>query len=160
MYKGINAIIGDKSIDPDLRRLYLANLRQLWYDLVMLLLLGVFASSMLQSGYNEYAKEHPNDSFSNALANTGLNVGVGIINSSATDFNPVESIFGRGVQWTPFAISSIKNVVTQYKNVLGGNQDFYDAVIKTSAAGRSTVPMWEFVKLNTIGTKVGEKSEE
>ena len=33
--------------------------------------------------------------------------------------------------------------------------DFYDAIIKTSAATRGTTPAWEWVKLNTLGTKVG-----
>ena len=54
----------------------------------------------------------------------------------------------------------MQNVVTQYKNMIQGNQDFYDAIIKTSAATRGTTPFWDFVKLNTIGTKVGQKSEQ
>lgn len=157
--QGIKEMFNNENIDPDLRRLYAANLKQLFYDLFMLLLLGVFASSILHSGQKEFAKDHPNDKLGNALANTGINIGVGILDSSADDFNFVKSVFGRGVQWTPFAVSSMKNVVNQYKNVVNGSQDFYDAVIKTSAAGRGTAPTWEFVKLNTIGTKIGEKSD-
>ena len=158
--KGVKELLTNENIDPDLRRLYTANLHQLWYDLFMLLLLGVFASNILQSGQKEFAKNHPNDKLANSLANTAINLGVGILDSSADDFNFAKSIFGRGVQWTPFAFSSMQNVVTQYKNVIGGSQDFYDAIIKTSAATRGTTPFWEFVKLNTIGTKIGEKSKE
>ncbi len=152
--KGIKELLTNENIDPDLRRLYAANLKQLWYDLFMLVLLGIFASRILQNGQKEFAKDHPNDNIGSALANTAINLGVGIIDSSADDFNFAKSIFGRGVQWTPFAISSMQNVVTQYKNVIGGNQDFYDAIIKTTAAGRGTTPFWDFVKLNTIGTKI------
>lgn len=149
--KGVKELFNNENIDPDLRRLYAANFRQLWYDLLMLLLLGVFASSLMHSGQKEFAKDHPNENFGNALANTAINLGIGIIDSSADDFNFAKSIFGRGTQWTPFAISSMKNVVNQYASVIKGNQDFYDAVIKTSAATRGTTPFWEFVKLNTIG---------
>ena len=70
----------------------------------------------------------------------------------------LESIFGRGAQWTPFSIQSAKNTLSQYKSFLSGNQDFYDAIIKTSAATKTTAPIWEFVKLNTIGTKIGQYS--
>ncbi len=158
--KGIKELLRGDDIDPDLQRLYKANLGQLIYDFIMLLLLGIFASNIMQSGAKQYAKEHTNDKFANALANTALTIGTGIITSSGTDFNPAESIFGRGVQWTPFSIQSAKNTLNQYKSFLSGNQDFYDAIIKTSAATKTTAPMWEFVKLNTIGTKIGEKPKE
>jgi len=121
----------------------------------MLLFLGVFASSLMHSGQKEFAKNHSNENFGNAMANTVINLGVGIFDSSADDFNFAKSIFGRGVQWTPFSISSMTNVVNQYKNAIKGSQDFYDAIIKTSAATRGTTPAWEWVKLNTLGTKVG-----
>lgn len=155
--KGVKELLRGDKIDPDLQRLYAANFRQLWYDLLMLLLLGIFASRLLQSGAKQYAKEHTNDNFANALANTALNAGVGIIQSSGTDFNPFESIFGRGVQWTPFSIQSAKNTFNQYKSFLKGNQDLYDAVIKTSAATKTTAPLWEYVKLKTMGVKIGQK---
>jgi len=45
--KGVKELLTNENIDPDLRRLYIANLHQLWYDLFMLLLLGVFASNIL-----------------------------------------------------------------------------------------------------------------
>jgi hypothetical protein len=77
----------------------------------MLLFLGVFASSLMHSGQKEFAKNHSNENFGNAMANTVINLGVGIFDSSADDFNFAQSIFGRGVQWTPFSISSMTNVV-------------------------------------------------
>ena len=157
--KGVKELLTSENIDPDLRRLFAANLRQLWYDLFMLLFLGVFASSLMHSGQKEFAKNHSNENFGNAMANTAINLGVGIFDSSADDFNFAKSIFGRGVQWTPFSISSMTNVVNQYKNAIKGSQDFYDAIIKTSAATRGTTPAWEWVKLNTLGTKVGQKTE-
>lgn len=158
--KGVKELLTNENIDPDLRRLYAANLKQLWYDLFMLLFLGVFASNLMHSGQKEFAKTHTNENLGNALANTAINLGVGILDSSADDFNFAKSIFGRGVQWTPFAVTSMQNVVTQYKNMIKGDQDFYDAIIKTSAATRGTTPFWDFVKLNTIGEKVGEKPKE
>jgi hypothetical protein len=77
----------------------------------MLILLGIFASTLLHSGQKQYAKDHSNKNLGNALANTAINIGIGIIDSSADDFDFAKSIFGRGVQWTPFSISSMKNVV-------------------------------------------------
>jgi len=63
----------------------------------MLLFLGVFASSILHSGQKAFAKDHPNKNFGSALANTAINLGVGMIDSSADDFKFYKSIFGRGV---------------------------------------------------------------
>jgi hypothetical protein len=46
----VKELLTNENIDPDLRRLYAANLKQLWYDLFMLLFLGVFASNIMHSG--------------------------------------------------------------------------------------------------------------
>lgn len=95
--KGVKELLTNEKIDPDLRRLYNANLRQILYDLFMLLFLGVFASTLLHSGQKQYAKDHPNDKLGNALSNTAINLGIGMLDSSADDFNFFKSIFGRGV---------------------------------------------------------------
>jgi hypothetical protein len=43
---------------------------------------------------------------SNSIENTFLDLGTNILNMSTTDANFRESIFGRGKDWTPFAIKS------------------------------------------------------
>ena len=96
------------------------------------------------------------------MANTGIGLFVGMWDQSTDDFNGIKSIMriqDRGPSITPFSFSSLYRVHENFKKTFIGNQDFYDAIIKTSAATRGTTPLWDFVKLNTIGTKVGQKSE-
>lgn len=49
--------------------------------------------------------------------------------------------------------------LTRFGNVIQGKTDLYDATVKTLAVGRTTEPIWDYVKLNTIGRKIGDNGK-
>lgn len=42
--------------------------------------------------------------------------------------------------------------------VLGGDRDTYDGLINVASATRNTKPIWDYVKINTVGRKIGQKA--
>ena len=60
----------------------------------------------LQEQVKDHIKTTGNTKLSNALENTFLDLGTNILNTSTDDANFLKSIFGRGKDWTPFAIKS------------------------------------------------------
>jgi hypothetical protein len=95
------------SDDENLKRAYRNNLKQLLYDLLMLFFLGALITPALINATKEHIKDTGNDNFLNALGNTALLNTVMMLDSSTNDFNPVSSIAGKGIQWTPFSITSM-----------------------------------------------------
>lgn len=144
-----------EDMEPEQKVLYMANLRQLLYDLFMLLFVGALVSPALMDGANSYAKSTGNNTLEQAFKNNCLLTICSMFDQSTDDFNMIKSIGGRGKDWTPFAISSANRLCTNFSNVLDGNSDFYDATVKSVGAFRSNKPMLDFVKLNTFGVGLG-----
>lgn len=151
------------NLEPDVAKLYAANLRQLIADLIGIFILGGLIGGSLTDFQKSYEKDHDNKYFSNAIKNSTLGLLTGMYTQSTEDFNGIRSLLrfqGRGPNWTPFSWTSISNVVSNWKRAIGGDQDFYDAIIKTASATKQTTPIWNYVKLNTVGRKIGQKEEE
>ena len=148
------------SDNPDLRRMYRANLKQLIGDLLALLLLGGLVSSLFKDAADEQEKETGNKSLANAVINNSLVMGASIFKSSTDDFNPVSSIFGKSVEWTPFSISKAEQLATTTKQLVCGDKDSYDAMTKSFAATNSNRPIMDYVKLNLLGREIGQKADD
>ena len=160
-YEGYRELF--ENVEPDVAKLYSANLRQLIADLLGIFVLGGLIGGSLTNFQKSYEKEHDNKYFANAVKNSTLGLFTGMYTQSTEDFNGIRSLLrvqGRGPNWTPFSWTSISNVVSNWKRTIGGDQDFYDAVIKTASATKQTQPIWNYVKLNTLGRKIGQKAEE
>ena len=82
-----------------------------------------------------------------------------MVNSSVDDFNMIKSIGNRGLNWTPFALQTVTRQIETWNRVLGGSTDLYDAIIKTNAATRTTKPIWDYVKIETLGRKIGDNGK-
>jgi hypothetical protein len=95
----------------------------------------------------------------NALENTFLSLGTNILQMSTTDANFIDSIFARGKDWTPFAIKSTDRLSQNIVRLGTGKQDLIDFMVKSFGAAKNTQPLWDYVKLETIGRKIGQKSE-
>lgn len=158
--QGVYDLFNNENIDPELRKLYSANMRQLLSDLILYLIIGQIMFGALANQASEYAKASGNASLGNSLANTALQGGVGILQASTQDANAFESIFGRGKDWTPFAIKKGDKLIKDLTRVVTGNLDLYDFLIKNNGATNSTKPFWDSVKINTLGYKIGQQAPE
>lgn len=143
------------SLDPEVRNLYNANLRQLFYDLLMFILIGCLVSPSLLKGAKDYAKEIGNDTIEKAFFNNCTITLASMLQQSADDFNACKSITERGRSWTPFSISKFSKLIENYGNALGGSQDLYDATVKSVGAFSNSRPIMDWVKLNTFGVNIG-----
>lgn len=144
--------------NPDLRNLYRANMSQLLYDLFMLLFLGCLVAPALANSAKSYAKETGNANFGQAMINNTALLSTAMLQQSADDFNMVNSIFGRAVNWTPFSLAAGARLVNNFGQVLSDDKDVYDALINSASATRQTKPIWDFVKINSVGRSIGEKT--
>ena len=146
--------------DPNLRRAYRNNLHQAWFDLLMMLIFGMWLTPAMCKATKEYIGDVGNDSFVDALVNNCLLNSTEMISSSFDDFNMVKSVFGRGAQWTPFSIQSAGRVCSSISNLLTGSTDLYDTAIKFSSMTRTQEPIWDYVKISTLGRSIGDNGDE
>lgn len=156
-----NILYGNNpNIDPEIRRLYQANMHQLIADLLIWLLVGNLMIGSIQEQVKEHIKTTGNTKLSNSLENTFLSLGTNILEMSTTDANFKESIFGRGRDWTPFAIKSTDRLSQNIVRLGTGKQDLVDFMVKSFGAAKNTQPLWDYVKLETTGRKIGQKPED
>lgn len=132
--------------DKNLRRAYRNNLRQALTDILAWLLIGCLFGPALEDAAKDYMKDNGNETFQDAALNSINTVGAHIVTTSGADFNAFKSVFGIGVSWTPFSFQMLSRVISNMGMVLGGDKSFYDAIVTSSAATRSTKPIWDYIK--------------
>lgn len=145
--------------DANLRIAYRNNLRQLFYDLIMWILLGMIIAPSLEIAAKEHKKDTGNAELGDTLINNVNANLASMLKSSADDFNATKSIFGRGIQWTPFSITTLTNTTKRISSFLGGNSDFYDTLCKLPATGRSQEDLLDYIKIETLGRKIGDNGK-
>ena len=145
--------------DTNLRQAYRNNLRQLLYDIFMLLFVGMLIAPALENVAQKHAKDTGNGDLGQAMINNAMVNMTAMLSSSAEDFNMAKSIFGRGIQWTPFSISTLTNTYKRISSCISGNSDLYDTMIKMCAAARSQQMLFDNVKINTLGRKFGDNGK-
>lgn len=120
--------------DERLRKAYRANWRQFWYDMSMTLIFGSMVANRIVDNYAKgKIKEHKNP-----LAQFGYNTFSSILSASLMDFNPIESIGGRGMNWTPFALSQVSKIWTNWVRVLDSESStVMDGLINTFGVTRT-----------------------
>ena len=142
--------------NPDLRRLYRSNLQQLIFDALAFLIFGCFVAPSLVKLTKEYTKETGNDDFGQAALNNSALIAAKMFSNSTDDFNAVHSILGRGVNWTPFSIERAKSLTNTFKGIVTGQTDPYDGAVRSMAVTNTNAPIMDYIKLNTIGRKIGD----
>lgn len=144
---GIEAFNNDiwNNENSNLRRAYRSNLHQLWYDLFMFLFMGVIISGSLSKFVKKDISDRGNKTAEDAVVNSALTLGSKILTSSTYDFNFLESIGGRGMQWTPFSVQTLNRTIDTFSSVISGDKSLYQGIINTAAATRSTKPFWQFI---------------
>lgn len=130
--------------NENLKTAYRQNLTQLGWDTFVFLGIGGIIGSMMTKATNDYFKENKDDKTAEQVfKNTSLMLATNIFKASTLDFNAAESIFGRGMSWTPFSFSMYENTLKNWNLALHGKRNFRDAVINSFSATRQTKPLWQ-----------------
>jgi hypothetical protein len=87
-----------------------------------------------------------NESFETAFVNNCLTNIAKMFESSTADFNFVNSIAGRGLNWNPVSIGSMTRTFKNITNMISGDTDLYDGLMKIFTATRTQEPLLDFVK--------------
>lgn len=146
--------------DPYLRKMYRANLRQLLADLLGMILIGMIIAPSLVNSAEAYAKETGQETIGEATMGYMAMLSAGMLQTSTDDFNFTQSVFGRGIQWTPFSLQSGTRFLTNCGNWLFGDQDFYDTMVKQMSFTRNAKPIMNFIKNETLGRSIGDNGQE
>lgn len=146
--------------DPYLRKMYRANLRQLLADLLGFIIIGMIIAPSLVNASNEYAKEIGQDTIGEATMGYMATLSASMLQTSTDDFNFMHSVFGRGLQWTPFSLMSGQRFLTNCGNWLFGDQDFYDTMVKQMSFTRNAKPVMNFIKNETLGRNIGDNGQK
>jgi len=85
---------------------------------------------------------------------------VAMLKTSTEDFFFMNTIFGRGMQWTPFSITTTTNTVKRLSSCISGNTDMYDTLVKLAAVGRTRESVLDYVKINTLGRPIGDNGRK
>lgn len=126
--------------NENLRTAYRQNLRQFAYDMGVLLFIGGIVGSQMHSFMNEYTQDHKDDhSVEQGLINASLSLAESIFDTSTLDFNPIESVAGRGVNWTPFAITTMTRLFHTWSRVVSGDDSAMDGLLKSFSLTRHTI---------------------
>ena len=149
-----------KNSDPYLRRMYKANKWQLLADLIGMLLIGWLIGPSLLNAANHYAKSIGGDTIGSATAGGIAILGASILDQSADDFNAIHSVFGRGIQWTPFSIQSGARLAAGLGRCVFGDVDMFDTIVNQTAFARNTKPVFNYIKMNTLGRPIGDNGIE
>lgn len=137
--------------------MYRANMGQWLYDLLAWLILGLIIGPVLLKSAKQHEKDAGNRDLANAMMNTMLVTSAEMFNSSCDDFNWMKSVFGRGINWTPFSFETMSRTVNSFAKVLGGDMDTYDFLVNSSGATRSAKPLFDYVKIESVGRGIGQK---
>lgn len=145
--------------DPYLRKMYRANLRQLLADLLGMFIIGGLIAPALTNAAKDYAKFIGTDSLGSASVGYMATLSAAMFDTSTDDFNFTKSVFGRGIQWTPFSLQSATRSFENWGKFALGDRDFYDSLVNTMSFTRNAKPIFDYVKLETTGRKIGQKPE-
>ena len=146
--------------DENLRKAYRNNLRHFTTDMLGFCLLGQLVAPSLLKATEDYTKDVGNDEFSTAFINNCLLNTAHMFSKSTDDFAWGSAIFGKGLNWTPYSISSMSRLLQNISRMLSGDRDLYDGLINIFAASRGQEPILDFIKISTLGRSIGDNGKE
>lgn len=144
--------------DPYLKKMYRANLRQLFADLFGIFIIGALVAPALTNAAKDYTKQVGTDTLGGASMGYLATLSASMFETSTDDFNFTKSVFGRGIQWTPFSLQSATRSFENWGKFIFGDRDFYDTMVNTMTFTKNAKPIFDYVKQETLGRKIG-KSE-
>ena len=118
--------------------------------------MGMIVAPALENAAAKHAKDTGNGDLGQAMINNAMLNLTAMLSKSTDDFNMAKAIFGRGMQWTPFSISTMTNTAKRISSLVSGNSDLSDTLIKLSAATRSQESLFDYIKINSLGREIGD----
>jgi len=95
-----------ESKDPDVRLLYRSNIKQLLYDLFIFLLIGQGIGTLLLADWlDEARKKRGSDTLGDAALNNLETWQLTMLLQAASSYNGIGNVLGKGVEWTPYALT-------------------------------------------------------
>lgn len=136
-----------KDVDPYLRKVYESNLKSIGYDIMMWGLVGSISGAVLGNWLDKLKKDNiKNKDFLKGIYISAANVAVMSVENSFLDFNFIHSIGSPFGQWTPFSIEWGGRMFKNWWNVLMGDEDFWDGVVKSSGGLKQIKPALDTLK--------------
>lgn len=131
------------SDDENLRKAYRQNLQQLGYDLFMLFVFGQMIAGGIQNSAKTYVKES-DDPFANLTVSFAANV----FKQSFVDYDFIDSIFGRGLNWTPFSLTTAEKLLNSASQIMTGDMNAKTAILNTYGLTRELKPFFRTIDRN------------
>lgn len=134
------------SLSPELRAAYKRNYRQLWTDLLAILLLGTILGSMLTDWNKEVIKDAKEDgSFGAAIGACTSNIFTKSFLSSVQDFNALKSVFDPMIEATPYTLQTLSNLTKRASSSFFGDSSIYEGFVNTFAATKQVKPFFTYL---------------
>ena len=131
--------------DHNLRIAYRSNLKQLAYDLVMLVVIGNIASYLLGDWADREEEEWRKDKGDQAKAMDFMmaNFIFKTFDNSFRDFNMFASIGDPLADWQPFSFATLWDTSSRMWDAAVGDEEFSRTILRSFAAGRLAMPMFD-----------------
>lgn len=146
--------------NENLRRAYRNNIKQFVVDMSAAFFLGNLVAPSLLEATKEYTKDVGNETFEKAFVNNCLVNTAAMFKSSTDDFKFISAIFGKSLEWTPMSIGSIDRTIENICKMISGDRDLYDGLINIFAATRGQEPLFDYIKIATLGRSIGDNGRE
>lgn len=129
-------------IDPDLLRMYRANLRQILYDILVVLIIGTLIGGAMATKVKDLTnKAQQTGSVTDGLIASAANINAKIVSNSALDFAFWDAIGTPLGQVTPFSFETIKNQTANWTNVAFGDKTVWGGIVNTFSVTKAFKPM-------------------
>lgn len=140
--KAINNMFGEGA-DPELRKVYMQNMKLLLSDFVMSMLIGVAACGMLGDWADDEIKEAKKSrDFLDSMMATFANLVHKTFKYSSNDFFWVNAIFDISMDWNPISVAYLGRTFSEILDLVMGENTFTDTIINSFSAARQVRPLF------------------
>ncbi len=141
--QAVDSMFGLNS-DPELRKVYQANIKLFFSDLIMWILIGGAAVALSGDwADDEIKKAKESGHMRDAISATFADLAYRTIRYSSNDFAWWKSIFDISMDWNPMAISYLTKEFSYIGDMLTGDATFSDTVVKSFTATRQIRPIFD-----------------
>lgn len=130
--------------EESVRTAYRSNMQQLVIDIAVWAVVGKIIAGSMNNAVANYFKEHKVDGLGSGLAETFWKYNTTLLEHSSRDFNALDAIFGRTLDWNPFAISMMTKTLNNLSVGLFGDDTLLRESLQSMAFTRQLKPVWDY----------------